>query len=84
MAEPVFTSRLQLGLGLLCGGLGLLFLAAKVLPAPIPSAIAGGIAVAVGGFAVVIVEGLREPPLAGPPGAPADPPAGPPRPPERP
>jgi hypothetical protein len=60
--EPVFTPRLQLGLGLLAGGLGLLFLAAKVLPAPLPAGIATGITLAVAGFVVVVVEALREPP----------------------
>lgn len=60
--EPVFTPRLQLGFGLLAFGIGLMFLAGKVLPAPVPALIAGGISLAIAGFVVVIVEALREPP----------------------
>ena len=59
--EPVFTPRLQLGFGLLAFGVGLMFLAGKVLPAPIPAAIAGGITLAMAGFVVVVLEALREP-----------------------
>lgn len=60
--EPIFTPRLQLGGGLLAFGLGLMFLSAKVLPAPLPAGIAGGITLAIAGFVVVVVEALREPP----------------------
>ena len=60
--EPVFTPRLQLGFGLMAFGIGLMFLAGKVLPTPVPAAIAGGITLAIAGFVVVIVEALREPP----------------------
>jgi len=59
--EPVFTPRLQLGFGLLAFGVGLMFLSGKVLPAPVPAGIAGGISLAVAGFVVVVVEALREP-----------------------
>ena len=59
--EPVFTPRLQLGFGLLAFGLGLMFLSGKVLPAPVPVGIAGGISLAIAGFVVVIVEALRDP-----------------------
>lgn len=59
--EPIFTPRLQLGFGLLAFGVGLMFLAGKVLPAPIPAAIAGGITLAIAGFVVVVLEALREP-----------------------
>jgi hypothetical protein len=59
--EPIFTPRLQLGFGLLAFGVGLMFLAGKVLPAPIPAAIAGGITLAMAGFVVVVLEALREP-----------------------
>ena len=59
--EPVFTPRLQVGFGLLAFGLGLLFLAGKVLPAPVPAGIAGGITLAVVGFVIVVVEALRDP-----------------------
>lgn len=59
--EPVFTPRLQLGFGLLAFGIGLMFLSGKVLPAPVPAGIAGGISLAVAGFVVVVVEALREP-----------------------
>ena len=58
--EPVFTPRLQLGFGLLAFGLGLMFLSGKVLPAPIPAGIAGGITLAFVGFVVVVVEALRD------------------------
>jgi hypothetical protein len=64
--EPIFTPRLQIGFGLLAFGIGLMFLAGKVLPHPIPLAIAGGIALALVGFVVVVVEALREPPAATP------------------
>lgn len=60
--EPIFTPHLQLGLGLLAGGLGLMFLSGKVLPAPLPAGIAGGISLAVAGFVVVVVEALRDSP----------------------
>ncbi|MBI2466445.1 MAG: hypothetical protein HYV62_01275 [Candidatus Rokubacteria bacterium] len=58
--EPVFTPRLQLGFGLLAFGLGLMFLSGKVLPAPVPAGIAGGITLAAAGFVVVVVEALRD------------------------
>jgi hypothetical protein len=64
--EPIFTPRLQVGFGLLAFGIGLMFFAGKVLPAPLPAAIAGGITLAIVGFVVVVVEALRDPP------APAD------------
>ena len=64
--EPIFTPRLQLGFGLLAFGLGLMFLCGKVLAAPVPAGIAGGIALAIAGFVVVVVEALRDP--AGAPG----------------
>jgi len=60
--EPVFTPRLQLGFGLLAFGLGLMFLSGKVLPAPVPAGIAGGISLGVAGFVVVVVEALRDSP----------------------
>jgi hypothetical protein len=69
--EPVFTPRLVLGFGLMSFGIGLMFLAGKVLPAPVPAAIAGGNTLAIAGFVVVVVEALREPPApdtAGTPG----------------
>ncbi len=59
--EPVFTPRLQLGFGLLAFGLGLMFLAGKVLPVPIPAGIGGGITLAIVGFVVVVLEALRDP-----------------------
>jgi hypothetical protein len=59
--EPVFTPRLQLGFGLLAFGIGLMFFCGKVLPAPVPAGIAGGICLAVAGFVVVVVEALRDP-----------------------
>jgi hypothetical protein len=59
--EPIFTRRLQLGFGLMAFGLGLMFLSGKVLPAPVPAGIAGGITLAIAGFVVVVVEALREP-----------------------
>jgi hypothetical protein len=59
--EPVFTGRLQLGFGLLAFGLGLMFLSGKVLPAPLAGGIASGIALAVAGFVLVVVEALRDP-----------------------
>ena len=60
--EPVLTPRLLTGLGLIALGLGLMFLFGKVLPAPVPAGIAGGIAIAVIGFMLTVVESLREPP----------------------
>jgi hypothetical protein len=60
--ERIFTPRLRVGVGLLAFGLGLMFLAAKVLPAPVPAGIAGGITLAVAGFVTLIVEALRDPP----------------------
>ncbi|MBI3457535.1 MAG: hypothetical protein HY002_17280 [Candidatus Rokubacteria bacterium] len=62
--EPIFTPRLQVGFGLLAFGVGLMFLAGKVLPAPLPAGIAGGISLAIAGFVVVVVEALRDPPAA--------------------
>jgi hypothetical protein len=59
--EPVLTPRLRMGFGLLAFGIGLMFLAGKVLPDPVPAGIAGGITLAIVGFAMVIVEALREP-----------------------
>lgn len=60
--EPVLTPRLRLGFGMLAFGIGLMFFSGKVLPSPLPAGIAGGIALAIAGFVVVIVEALREPP----------------------
>ncbi len=60
--EPVFTPRLQVGFGLLAIGLGLMFLSGKVLANPLPAGIAGGIAVGLAGFVMVVVEALRDPP----------------------
>ena len=60
--EPVVTPRLRLGFGMLAFGIGLMFFSGKVLPHPLPAGIAGGIALAIAGFVVVIVEALREPP----------------------
>jgi hypothetical protein len=60
--EPILTPRLRIGLGLLALGLGIMFFCGKVVPSPIASAIAGGIALATAGFVLVIVESLREPP----------------------
>jgi hypothetical protein len=60
--EPVLTPRLRTGLGLIALGLGLMFLCGKVLPAPVAAGIAGGIAIAVIGFVLTVVESLREPP----------------------
>lgn len=60
--EPVLTPRLRLGFGMLAFGIGLMFFSGKVLPHPLPAGIAGGIALAIAGFVVVIVEALREPP----------------------
>jgi len=75
--EPVFTPRLQLGFGLLAFGIGLMFLCGKVLPAPVPAGIAGGITLAIAGFVVVVAEALRDPVApAGEDPAPGDP-AGP-------
>jgi hypothetical protein len=59
--EPIFTPRLQLGFGLLAFGIGLTFLCGKVLPAPVPAGIAGGVALAIAGFVVVVIEALRDP-----------------------
>lgn len=64
--EPVLTPRLRLGFGLLALGLGLMFLGGKVLPEPLPGAIAGGITLGVTGLVLVFVEALREP-SEGPP-----------------
>jgi hypothetical protein len=61
-SEPVLTPRLRLGFGMLAFGIGLMFFSGKVLPSPLPAGIAGGIALAIAGFVVVIVEALREPP----------------------
>jgi hypothetical protein len=47
---------------MLAFGIGLMFFSGKVLPNPLPAGIAGGIALAIAGFVVVIVEALREPP----------------------
>lgn len=63
--EPVFTPRFRLGFGLLAFGLGLMFFAGKVLGAPAPSGIAGGIAIAIAGFVLVVVEALRDAPVEG-------------------
>jgi hypothetical protein len=60
--ERIFTPRLQLGFGLLAFGIGLMFFAGKVLPTPVPAAIAGGITLAIVGFVVVVIEALRDPP----------------------
>lgn len=60
--EPVFTHRLRLGFGFLAFGLGLMFFSGKVLSAPLAAGIAGGIAVAVAGFVLVVVEALRDSP----------------------
>ena len=60
--EPVLTPRLRLGLGLVAFGLGLMFLSGKVLPAPVPAGIAGGITLGVVGFVVIVVEALRDAP----------------------
>jgi hypothetical protein len=43
-----------------------MFLCGKVLPAPLPAGIAGGITLAIAGFVVVVVEALRDP--VAPPG----------------
>ena len=64
--EPVLTPRLRLGFGMLAFGIGLMFFSGKVLPTPLPAGIAGGIALAIAGFVVVIVEALREPPEGSP------------------
>jgi hypothetical protein len=61
-SEPVLTPRLRTGFGLLAFGTGLMFLAGKVLPHPVPAAIAGGITIGIVGLVTVIVEALREPP----------------------
>jgi hypothetical protein len=53
-------------------GIGLMFLAGKVLPAPVPAAIAGGITLAIVGFVVVVIEALRDPPAPDMAGAPAE------------
>ena len=60
--EPVLTPRLRLGFGMLAFGLGLMFFSGKVLPVPLPAGIAGGIALGIAGFVVVVVEALRDPP----------------------
>lgn len=59
--EPTFTPRLQLGFGLLAFGIGLMFFCGKVLAAPVPAGIAGGIALAIAGFVVVVIEAVRDP-----------------------
>ena len=59
-SEPVLTPRFRLGLGLMALGLGVMFISGKVLPAPLPAGIAGGITLAVAGFVVVVVEALRD------------------------
>ena len=59
--EPTFTPRLQLGFGLLAFGIGLMFLCGKVLPAPVPAGIAGGITLAIAGFVIVVIEAVRDP-----------------------
>jgi hypothetical protein len=59
--EPTFTPRLQLGFGLLAFGIGLMFLCGKVLTAPLPAGIAGGITLAIAGFVVVVIEAVRDP-----------------------
>jgi len=69
--DRVFTPRLQLGCGLLAFGLGLMFLAGKVLPAPVPLLIAAGIVLATAGFVVVLAEALRDEPAAPPDVAPS-------------
>lgn len=58
--EPVLTPRLRLGIGLMALGLGFMFISGKVLPSPVPAGIAGGIALAVGGFVLLVVEALRD------------------------
>ena len=58
--EAVFTPRLRIGFGLLAFGIGLMFFAGKVLPNPVPSGIGTGIAVALAGLVVVVVEALRD------------------------
>ena len=60
--EPVLTPRLRLGFGMLAFGIGLMFFSGKALPHPLPAGIAGGIALAIVGLVMVIVEALREPP----------------------
>jgi hypothetical protein len=60
--EPVLTPRIRLGVGMLAFGVGLMFFCGKVLPAPAPTGIAGGITLGVVGLVLVIVEALREPP----------------------
>ena len=65
-SEPVLTPRLRLGFGMLAFGIGLMFFSGKVLPSPLPAGIAGGIALALAGLVVVIVEALREPPEESP------------------
>jgi len=41
-------------------GLGFMFISGKVLPWPVPAGIAGGIALAVGGFVLLVLEALRD------------------------
>ncbi len=65
-SEPVLTPRLRLGFGMLAFGIGLMFFSGKVLPNPFSAGIAGGIALALAGLVVVIVEALREPPEESP------------------
>jgi hypothetical protein len=62
--EPVFTPRLQLGFGLLAFGVGLMFLAGKVLPLD-PGGHCRRITLAFAGFVVVVLEALRAGPTAG-------------------
>ncbi|MGH7319920.1 MAG: hypothetical protein ACRELA_09905 [Candidatus Rokuibacteriota bacterium] len=69
--EPTFTRRLQVGFGLLAFGLGLMFLAGKVLPAPVPAGIASGIILAATGFVLVVVEAVRDSPPRPPSADPA-------------
>jgi hypothetical protein len=65
-SEPALTPRLRLGFGMLAFGLGLMFFSGKVLPQPLPAGIAGGIALGIAGFVVVIMDALREPPEGSP------------------
>lgn len=60
--EPIFTPHLQLGFGLLAFGIGLMFFSGKVMPTPVPAGIASGIALAMAGFVVIVVDALRDGP----------------------